>query len=325
MIDNTQTETELERQAPKETERFDVAIIGAGPAGMSAALGAARANLNVLLIEKALPGGETSTACKISNYIGFPKGILGEDLGKRMEDQLNDYPTITHVCESVTDILNISDKEKIIKTSLDSEYKCQAIIFALGLEPKRLDTNFERQFLGRGVSYYARGDVEFHHEEDVMVIGGGNCACYAADYLSNFVNKVYMVHSKDHLRAVKSIKQSVETNPKIDIFWDSKVSEVFGIDRVEKAKVENTVNSQHTWLDVKGIFVYVGRIPPEDIISVEIDTDEDGFIITDEFMRTNIPGIYAAGDIRSKQVRQIATAVSDGMIASINVERDFFR
>jgi len=245
-------------------------------------------------------------------------------LGKQMEDQIFSYD-IRYTCEQVSDIVDIHKKGKIVSTNLSNQYKTKAILIAVGLEPKRLEAGFESKFLGRGISYYARCDVDYYGGEDVVVIGGGNCACYAADHLSKFVNKVYIIHHYDHIRAVKSLKESIAANPKIDIMWDSQVTEVFGIDKVEKIKVVNTINQQHTWIDVKGIFVYVGRIPPKEIISAEIDIDENGFIITDEYMRTNIPGVYAAGDIRTKQVRQIATAVSDGMIAAINVERDIFR
>lgn len=328
MIDNIEnlekTATLPEKLVPKNNESFDVVIIGAGPAGLSAALCAARADLKVLVLEKALPGGECSTACEINNYIGFPGGILGDQLGKKMEDQVNTYG-IYYSCEEVTDILDIKSASKRIQTNLDNVYVTKSVILALGLEPKPLNAGFESKFLGRGVSYYARCDVDYYTGKDVAVIGGGNCACYAAEYLAKFVNKVYMIHQHDHIRAVKKLKNRIEQNPKIDIMWDSQVTEAFGIDKVEKIKVTHIINQQYTWLDVKGIFVYVGRKPPKEIVSLDVEVDEGGYIITDEFMRTNIEGIYAAGDIRNKQVRQIATAVSDGMIAAINVERDLFR
>ncbi|MDA1352868.1 MAG: FAD-dependent oxidoreductase [bacterium] len=317
------TEVKLEKLVPQHKEAFDFTIIGAGPAGMSAGVCAARAGLKVLVIEKALPGGECSTACMINNYLGNPGGILGEKLGQKMEEQLFSYP-VYYTCENVNDIYDIHEKEKTIITDLDHEYKTSSIIIATGLEPKKLEAGWEAKFLGRGISYYARCDVDYYRNEDVMVIGGGNCACYAADYLANFVNQVYLVHSSNQLRAVKTIKEKILNNPKITPMWDSKVTEVFGIDKVEKTKVVSAITQNHTWIDVKGIFVYIGRIPPS-ILNIELRIDEDGYIITDEFMRTNIPGVYAAGDIRSKQIRQIATAVSDGMVAAINVERDIFR
>ncbi len=319
-----ETMAELEKLKPIPDDTFDLIVIGAGPAGMSASICASRADLKVLLIEKALPGGECSTACKIDNYIGFPKGILGEELGRHMEAQLFSHP-IAYSCDNVSNIIDIKEPLKKVQTDLGQQYKTRAIILALGLEPKVLGANFESQFLGRGVSYYAQCDVEHYRDQNVMVIGGGNCACYAADYLSKFVKKVYLVHQSDHIRAVKTLERSILENPKIDPIWNSQIQEVFGIDTVEKAKIMNVTNQQHTWLDVKGIFIYVGRIPPKEFVNPEINTDENGYIISDEYMRTNIPGVYAAGDIRSKQIRQIATAVSDGMTAAINVERDLFR
>ena len=314
MIDDTLTSVEKEDQSKSSKDIFDTVIIGAGPAGMSAAICAARASLNVLLIDKALPGGECATACRIDNYIGHPGGVLGPDLGKKMEDQLKEYSNITLRCEVVKDILNIESDIKIVQTELENSYKTKTIILTIGLEPKKLNAAFESQFIGRGVSYFAQCDAEFHRDQDVIVIGGGNCACYAADYLANFASQVYMVHSFDHLRAVQTLKDKIMANPQITLMWDSQVTEVFGVDRVEKAKVENLINGQYTWVDVKGVFVYVGRKPSTDKISIEIEVDEEGYIVSDECMRTNIKGVFAAGDIRSKQVRQIATAVSDGMI-----------
>ena len=321
-IEQTLPESEL---IQKETINavFDLAIIGSGPAGLSAAICASRAKRNILLIEKALPGGSCTTACKIDNLIGFPKGILGEDLAKQMEKQVFEHP-ITYCCESVTDILNIQKKEKIIQTDLGNTYLAKGIILALGLEPKELKTNFTKRFLGRGISYYAQGDVDTYKNEDVVVIGGGNCACYAADYLSKRVNKVTLIHKSNTLKAVESLKESIMNAPNIDIMWHSTVIDVFGIDHVEKVKVRQENTQNHTWLNAKAMFVYVGRIPSKDIISPEIQVDENGYIITDESMRTNIKGVYAIGDIRNKQIRQIATAISDGMLAAINAERDLF-
>jgi len=303
---------------------YDLIIIGAGPAGMSAALCARRAELNVLLIDRNLPGGEAATAYKINNYLGFPSGILGSDLSKAMEQHIEDY-NVEYSCESVEDIFDHDQAIKTVVTDLGHKYRTKAIVLALGLEPKHLDTKFERNFLGRGLSYYAQSDAEAYQGKDVAVIGGGNCACYAADYLSQFVNKLYLIHATDYIKAVSKLKERVLNNPKIDVIWDTELVDIFGIDKLEKIKLANRINQQETWIDVKGVFVYVGRVPPSDIISLGINVDEKGFILTDEYMRTNVPGIYAAGDIRAKQIRQIATAVSDGMIAAINVDRDIFQ
>ncbi len=321
---DTATELQPNRLVPKSGDVFDVIIIGAGPAGMSAALGAGRARLKTLIIDKALPGGQTTTACNIYNYLGFPGGILGADLAKKMEDHLFEYG-IYHTCESVDTINDIYEKEKVVRTDLNNLYRTKGIIISVGLEPKKLNMPFERQFLGRGISYCAQCDAANYAGKVVAVIGGGNCACYAADYLSQFAKKIYMIHQKDHLRAVMTLKEKIFNNPIINLMWDSQVTEVFGIDKVEKIKVVNMLNDQYTWLDVNAIFIYAGRIPPVEILNLNLKRDEGGFIITDEYMRTNIPGVYAAGDVRSKQIRQIPTAVSDGMIAAINVERDLTR
>jgi thioredoxin reductase (NADPH) len=324
-VNDTKPEMEPVKRRPENNDIFDVVIIGSGPAGMSAGICASRADLKTLVIEKALPGGECSTACKIDNFIGQPKGgVLGEDLGRTMESQLFSHD-IYYTCETVVDFINLHGPVKSLVTSLGNEYRAKAVILAIGLEPKKLNADFETRFLGHGVSYYAQSDPSIYANKNVVVIGGGNCACYAADYLAGYVNHVYMVHNYDQLRAVKKLKQKIESNPNITLMWNSKVTDVFGVDNVERVKTEHVLTGQSTWLDAQGVFIYIGRCPPQDIIRFDIRLDEKGFIVTDEYMRTNIPGVYAAGDIRSKQVRQIAPAVSDGMIAAINVERDFFR
>jgi thioredoxin reductase (NADPH) len=150
-------------------------------------------------------------------------------------------------------------------------------------------------------------------------VGGGNCACYAADYLSQFAEKIYMIHRSDSLKSVSCLKKRILNNPKIQIMWQTHVTEAFGIDKLEKIKVENLHNHQTTWLDLKGLFIYVGRIPSEETRRFGVALDEEGFILTDDYMRTDVPGIYAAGDIRSKQIRQIQPAIADGMIAAVNI------
>lgn len=318
-----QTMVQHHQLKPAHGDSFDVIIIGAGPAGMSAAICTGRAKLKTLVLEKALPGGQATTAYKISNYLGFPDGILGDSLTMQMEKHMETYP-LYYSRESAEDILD-NGEEKVVKTDLGVLYKTKAIIIAGGLEPKKLGSEFEKKFLGRGISYYAQGDVSSYKGKDVAVIGGGNCACYAADYLSQFVNHLFLIHRSDSLKAVLSLKEKVLSNPKIHVIWHSELTDVFGLDKVEKMKIQHVLTQQHTWMDVKGIFVYVGRMPIHNFWHVNLKVDESGYIITDEYMRTSMKGIYAAGDIRSKQIRQIATAVSDGMIAAINVERDLSR
>ena len=319
-----QTLLDREIQLPKNGEEFDLIIIGSGPAGMSAALCARRDHLKTLIIEKALPGGQASTAYTVQNVLGYPAGISGDELAKRMEEHVTNTG-IYYAFEAVEDILNVEKDIKTVKTELGNFYTTRGIIIAAGLEPKQMNLPFEKQFLGRGISYYASADAEIYAGKDVAVIGGGNCACYAAEFLSSIVNRLYIVHKNDHIKAVKDLQDKIMQNPRIDILWNSDLEDVFGLDKVEKIKVRNIVTGQHTWIDVKAVFVYVGRIPSRQILSVHLETDEEGYIITDNCMRTNLRGIYAAGDIRSKQIRQITTAVNDGMIAAINAQRDLFR
>jgi thioredoxin reductase (NADPH) len=306
---------------PQNGDEFDVIIIGAGPAGMAAAVYSGRARLKVLVIDKALPGGQMVTGYRLWDYPGFPGGVLGCDLAENMETQMYGY-SVYYSCEEVDDLMNISPTQKVVKTDLGHVYTCKAVIIAVGLEPKMIKKSFEQQFLGRGISYFAQCDAESYKDQPVAVIGGGTCACYAANFLSEFVGHIYMIHRSDKIDAVTSIKEKVLKDPKISIIWNSSIVDVFGIDHLEKIKVENDVTHQHTWIDVKAAFIYIGRKPPQSIVSLEVAIDEAGHIITDDCMRTNIHGVYAAGDIRSKQVRQVVTAVSDGMIAAINLEKD---
>lgn len=321
---NSETIAQKEGQISAQYDHFDVIVIGAGPGGMSAALCASRAKLKTLLIERAVPGGQASTAYGVDNFLGFPGGVFGDDLARQMNQHI-DAHGIQTAYETVEDIESISDFSKVVRTNTGHFYHTKTVIIAVGLEPKKLDQPFETTFLGRGVSYYAQGDASFYQGKDVAVIGGGNCACYAAEYLSQYVNHLYLIHQSNSIKAVRSLKERILSNPKIEIVWDSQLVDVFGIDKVDKIKVLNLVTDQHTWIDVKGVFVYVGRIPPKEILTLSLSVDDRGFVQTDECMRTNVKGIYAVGDIRVKQVRQIATAVSDGMIAAVNVERDLQR
>jgi thioredoxin reductase (NADPH) len=286
MIDE-KTLTEPKKVTPKHMDVFDLIIIGAGPAGLSAGLCAGRAGLKILLIEKTLPGGETSTACLIDNYLGFPGGVYGEDLSERMENHLFHYE-IHYTCETVEEIENSSNKEKIIKTDLGNIYKTKAVILATGLEPQKLNLAFEKKFLGRGISYCAPCDSFLYQDKTIAVIGGGNCACYAADYLAQFASEVYLIHKSSDLKAVKSLKNRILNNPKITIMWNSLITDAFGIENVEKAKIMNTQTNQHTWIDIKGIFIYAGRVPSKKLYGLDLKTDEKGFLITDEYMRTSV-------------------------------------
>lgn len=318
----SETQVEKEKYRPQNYEGFDIIIVGAGPGGMSAALCACRAKLKTLMIERAVPGGQASTAYVVDNYLGFPGGIIGDSLARKMEEHLEGHGCY-YTFETVEDISEASDGQKVVRTNMGHIYQAKAVIISVGLEPKKLGESFESKFLGRGISYYAQGDASFYQGKDVAVIGGGNCACYAAEYLSQYVSNLYLVHQSDSIKAVKTLKEKLMNNPKVHIIWDSSLVDVFGIDKVEKIKVVHRITQQHIWVDVKGVFIYTGRIPPREILNLNLATDEKGFIITDECMRTSVKGIYAVGDIRVKQVRQIATAVADGMIAAVNAERDF--
>ncbi len=319
-----QRETQLQIEKSSSlghTHDYDIIVVGAGPSGMSAAICAARAQLKVLVLDKAIPGGEASTAYRVDNYLGFPGGVMGLDLARQMEEHMRTF-NIDFVCATVDDVRSMGPLDQKVSTDMGRTFLTKAVILSVGLEPKPLGREFEKRFFGRGVSYYAQGDGRSYQGQHVAVIGGGNCACYAAEYLAEHVDRLYLIHRSGHIKAVKSLHDKVLSNPKIQPIWNSEVEDAFGVDKIEKIKVYNTVTGQSIWLDVKCIFVYVGRMPPKEILNLNLQLDEDGYIITDEYMRTSLPGIYAAGDARSKQIRQIATAVADGMIAAVNAGRD---
>ena len=227
--------------SPENGEEFDIIVIGAGPAGMSTAMCARRGGLKTLLIEQALPGGHASTAYHIDNYLGSTTGVLGEDLGRTMEEQVSEYEHY-YSCEMVEDIIEFKDNVKLIKTELNNEYRAKAIVIATGLQPKTLDADFEKVF-GRGVSYYAQCDVDMYKDADVAVIGV-EIVCYAAEFYQT--NKLYLIHKSDHVKAVQKLREKILNNPKIHCLRNSDLSDIFGIDKVEKIKIKNTLSDQYT-------------------------------------------------------------------------------
>lgn len=291
---------------------YDVIIIGGGPAGYTAALYATRAGLNTLLIERMSAGGQLTLTGDVDNYPGFEEGIDGFTLGMKMQASAERFGAVTEYAE----VLSLDLTEKTKKVITDSgEFFSKTVIIATGANPKTLGIDRENALLGRGVHYCAHCDGRFYKDKTVAVVGGGNSAAADALYLSRLAKKVYLIHRRDTLRATKIYHEPLKSAQNIEFIWDSGITEFLGDSRVEGAKIKNLKTGESTNLSCDGIFVSIGRKPATDFIKDIIPLDGNGYVIADETTKTNIDGVFAAGDLRTKALRQIVTAVSDGATA----------
>jgi len=292
---------------------FDLIIIGGGPAGLTAALYAGRAGLKTLLVEKALLGGMVGTTYLIENYPGFPHGVSGIDLSRHLEEQAKKFGADFYYGD-VTEI-SVKDKKKILKID-GRQVEARALIIAAGTETKKLGVPGEEQFIGRGVSYCATCDGPFYKGKNIIVVGGGNSAIEEALFLTRYAAKISVVHRRNKLRADNILAEQALNDPKIFVVWDSQVEEILGSSRIEKVKTKNLVTGQTNFIPADGVFIYVGSRPNSGFVKGMINLNDDGYIKTDDNMKSSVPGIFAAGDIRAKSLRQVITAASDGAIAA---------
>nr|WP_248628302.1 thioredoxin-disulfide reductase [Enterococcus cecorum] len=292
--------------------KYDVIIIGAGPAGMTAALYAARANLNTLLLERGIPGGQMNNTAEVENYPGFDS-ILGPDLALKMYDGINQFG-VEHGYGNVVEVKDHQDYKEVITD--DATYEAKVVIIATGCEHRNLEVPGEAEYSGRGVSYCAVCDGAFFRNKKLIVVGGGDSAVEEAIYLTQFADEVKIVHRRDALRAQKIIQDRAFANEKISFIWDSVVEEIKGDDqKVTAVKIKNVKTGETYEEAADGVFIYVGLVPLTQAFTSLGITDDAGWILTDERMQTKIPGILACGDARQKHLRQITTAVGDGGIA----------
>lgn len=297
---------------------YDTIIIGAGPAGLTAALYAARGKLKTLIIEKLASGGQAATTDEIENYPGFIDGITGPELSLNMEKQALRFGA-EKLAARVDKVENFSKYKKVFTSKGD--FLAKTIIIASGAAPKLLDCPGELEFRARGVSYCATCDAAFYEGANVLVVGGGDAAVEEACYLTRFAEKVSLVHRRNALRATKVVQERAFGNNRLNIIWDTVVQEISGDDVVEKVVLRNVLTDEITELPVEGVFIYVGLEPNTAFLKDLIDLDKKGYIKTNEDMHTNIPGIYAAGDVRVKSLRQVITASADGSIAAVQAEK----
>jgi thioredoxin reductase (NADPH) len=305
-------------QGAKAMSLYDLIIIGGGPAGLTAGLYATRARLKTLLVEKMFLGGQAASTYLIENYPGFPEGILGPDLTQAMEKQAKRFGL-----EVINgEVKSINPRQKFWEVGMDEQnFLTKTIIVASGVEPVKLGIPGEEELRGRGVSYCATCDGPFFKDQEVGVIGGGDSAVDEAIYLTRFARKVYLIHRRDSLRAAKILQERARQNEKITIFWDTVATKILGQEGVEGLELKNVKTQETKLLPVKGVFFYVGLRPMTNFLKDLIRLDERGYILTDENMATSAPGIFAAGDVRQKLLRQVTTAVGDGATAAFAVER----
>ncbi|MBT9438313.1 MAG: thioredoxin-disulfide reductase [Desulfobacterales bacterium] len=297
---------------------YDLVIIGGGPAGLTAGLYAARARLNVILIEKIVPGGQVLTTDWIENYPGFPEGISGPDLIQKMTEQVKKFDLNIESNEVISlDLL--SEPVKKIKLS-DRTITSHTIIIATGASPKKLGIPGEDIFFGRGLSTCATCDAPFFKDKIVAAVGGGDTAVQESIFLTKFVKKVYLIHRRDQLRATKILQERAFANDKIEFIWDSVLTSIDGLANVEKITVKNVKTGDTKELSVDGCFIWTGILPNTNFLKDEVKVDDYGFIIVDSNMQSSVPGVFAAGDARSTGLRQIVTAAGDAASAVFSAE-----
>jgi|LSQX01.2.fsa_nt_gb thioredoxin reductase (NADPH) len=299
---------------------YDLLILGGGPAGMAAAIYGARARLRTAIIEKGRPGGQAATTEELENYPGFGPGTTGPALSQSMADHAEACgaefikDTITSM-ELTGDIKKISGKK--------GDYYCRAVIVALGAEPRLLGVNGEGKFRGKGVSYCATCDADLFEELDVAVVGSGDAAIEEAEYLTRFAETVsiIVIHEEGKVDANQAAAERAFASPRIKWVWNSTVKEINGDEIVESLTIRNIKSGELSELPVNGVFIYIGTIPKTDMLTGILDLDPQGYIKTNEKMMTNIEGVFAAGDIRDKYLRQVVTAAADGSIAAVAAQR----
>lgn len=296
-----------------ETRNCDVVIVGAGPAGMTASIYASRAGLKVVMLEKGAPGGQMINTAEIDNYTGF-ETILGPDLSMKMFEHTQKHG-VEYAYGNVTKISE-DGKYKLVHTETEV-YRAKAVIIATGAKNKRLGVEGEEELAGRGVSWCAVCDGAFFRDQDVVVVGGGNSAVEEALYLAGIVNKVTIIHRRQGFRADQVALNRAKAHPKIEFELDAVVERFNAVDgKLASVTVNNVVTGEQKDIPAKGAFVYIGLLPVSEMVKGYVDLDETGYIKVNELMETSVPGVFAAGDVIVKDLRQIVTAANDGAIAA---------
>lgn len=302
----------------KEIKNIDLVILGGGPAGLTAAIYASRSKMNMLLLENAILGGQVRNSYTIENYPGFKK-IEGSTLADIMNEQALELGANIDEFDPIINV-KLSEEEKIIETG-SYIYNAKTVIIATGATPKKLPISNEEKYAGKGIHYCAVCDGAMYEGKNIAVVGGGNSALEESIFLTRFAKKVYIIRRHDYFNGEKSLLHEVENNSKIEILYNTDLVNVDGDNFVNKAIIKDTKTNEERELEVSAIFGYIGTEPKTSEFKDVLNLNEYGYIITDENMRTNISGVYAAGDVREKEYRQITTAVADGTIAALEAEK----
>lgn len=296
---------------------YDMIILGGGPAGYTAALYSSRAGLDTLLLERLSAGGQMALTGDIDNYPGFEEGIDGFTLGMKMKLCAERFGVKSEFAEVVA--VDFAGEIKKVYTA-NKTFFGKTVVIATGANPRELGIKGEQELIGKGVHYCAHCDGRFYKNKTVVVVGGGNSAAQDALYLSRIAEKVYIVHRRDALRATKIYHEPLMKADNAEFIWNSTVSEFIGEDKVHGVKIKNVHDGAQTVLSCDGVFISIGRIPATEFLSHSVKLDENGYVIADESTLTSVEGVYAAGDVRTKELRQVVTAVSDGATAAHQAE-----
>lgn len=295
----------------------EVVIAGAGPAGLTAALYCGRAGLDTVVVERLGPGGQAATTAHIENYPGFPGGVTGPELGQRLEEQARAFGAQLVLAE----VQGVSVHGGFTARTSEGNIDARALIVASGARERPLGVPGESEFRGRGVSYCATCDGAFYRNRRVVVVGGGDSAIEEALFLTRFASQVTVVHRRGALRAAKVLQERAFSHAKLNFVWNTVVAAVLGREKVEGVQLMHVGTGRDTEYPADGVFVCVGKLPNSELVRSLVKTDAAGYVVTGEDMSTSLPGLYAAGDVRAKYLKQVATAVSDGAVAGVAVER----
>ena len=298
---------------------YDMIIVGGGPGGYTAALYAVRAGLEVLLVERLSAGGQMNLTGQIDNYPGFPEGVDGFQLSYNMQQQAERFGAKTRYAEVLE--LQLAGEVKTIRTN-EGEYFAKSVVISTGANPRQLGVERENEMIGRGVGYCAHCDGGFYRGKTVAVVGGGNSAVAEALYLSRIAKEVILIHRRDSLRATHIYQKPLQEAGNIRFVWDSEVTELLGEEVLSGVKIRNLKSGEEQILEIQGLFVSIGRKPATDLVKDQLTLDGAGYIMAGEITKTNLPGVYAVGDVRTKELRQIVTAVADGAMAAHVAEQE---
>ncbi len=296
---------------------WDVVIVGGGPAGYSAALYCTRAGFSTLVVEMLSAGGQMATTSAIENYPGFVKSVDGFELAMNMQQQAEKHGAQTFYAQ--VEKMELNGPIKQLETS-EGTLQAKTVILATGADPRMLGIDREQALRGRGISYCATCDGGFYRNKTVAIVGGGNSAAEDALTLSKLCSKVYLVHRRDKLSATQSYLLPLQKAENVEFVWNKKVVELGGENRLERITLEDTLTGEQSQLELDGLFVAIGRVPNTQLVAGQVELDPQGYVVADETTRTNLPGVFAVGDLRQKPLRQVVTAVADGAVASKFVE-----